>query len=326
MKRFLLIAVGSVGMLFGCSDSEPNTYSVSLPSHISPIPWPEHAPSIEEVELGEALFYSHELSLNREVSCASCHLPTHAFADTSAVSFGIHSQAGFRNTPSIFNVAWSDHFFMEGGVNRLERATLGPMLVEEEMSLQAPELMQRLHDELDFHQKFVAVYGEEYVYANVIDALSAFQRSLISVDSKWDAEQSGMEAYTTAESLGLALFQSDSLACSSCHTPPFFKDGDFHDVGVPVAEEPDFGRGRFTFDSTDYYSFSTPSLRNVELTAPYMHDGSIPTLDSVIRFYEAGGVREGEISPFTLQEEQRAALIAFLKSLSGEQAKQAYRE
>ncbi|GGH75879.1 cytochrome-c peroxidase [Phaeocystidibacter marisrubri] len=326
MKRLLFTAFGSALLIIGCSEPTPDAFQVSLPTHIPPVPWPESAPTVAEVELGEALFHSTQLSLNREISCASCHLPSHAFSDTSSVSLGIHRQSGFRNTPSIFNVAWKEHFFMEGGVDRLERATLGPMLVEEEMSLQAPELMKRLREDIVFHEKFVAVYGESYDYANVVDALSAFQRSAISVDSKWDAVQEGIEEFLDDEALGLALFESDSLACSSCHKPPFFKDGDFHDVGMPIGEDPDFGRGRFTFDTTDYYSFSTPSLRNVELTAPYMHDGSISTLDSVIRFYEAGGVRESEISAFTLQDEHRSALISFLKSLSGREAKRAYKE
>lgn len=310
--------------LVACSESEESVpVNLDLPTHIPAIPWPnDEVPSAQMVELGERLFYSPILSLDSSLSCSSCHLPNHGFADVMPVSEGIHGQLGFRNTPSIFNVAWKTNFFLEGGVDRIERATLGPMLTEEEMFLQAPDLLNRLHNEPSWEADFTKVFGRDFEYRDVIDALSAFQRATVSVDSKWDKVQSGEANYTADEELGELIFHSNTAGCVNCHKPPFFRDSSFHDVGMPISLDPDYGRGRFTFDSTDFYSFSTPSLRNVELTAPYMHDGSIPTLDSVIRFYEAGGVRDSEIKAFQLSDSERQALIAFLHALTGDKARQ----
>lgn len=279
------------------------------------------------VQIGETLFFGSFLSLDSSISCSSCHLPAFAFADTSKVSKGVHGQVGFRNTPSIFNLSEKEHFFMEGGVRSLSRATLGPMLTEEEMSLQAPELLERIASDNELHQQFVLAYGEDYEYRDVVDALVRYQLSLKSKDAEWDEfthNSSGDELWIR----GKALFQSDSLNCSSCHPAPAFRDNSFHDLGLPLNDPVDYGRGRFTFDSTDYYKFSTPSLRNAELTAPYMHDGSLETLDEVIRWYEQGGVRTpNDLSTrFSLKDEDRKALLRFLESLTGKQAKMLHEE
>lgn len=320
MKPLLRIAAVFL-LLFACTQPvESPQVQVELPSYIDSIPWPDgRVPSVSEVQLGEQLFHSKLLSLDSSISCASCHLPNHALADITPVSGGIHSQNGFRNTPSLFNVAWKPHFFYEGGSNSIERTTLGPMLSEEEMFVQAADLMNRLRSTPVLHNQFVDIFSEDYDYKEVVTALSSYQRTLISLDSDWDAYQAG-NPLTDMQQKGLELFNSDSLNCSSCHVPPFFTDFSFHDLGIPLAQDPDFGRGRFTFDSTDFYSFSTQSLRNVELTGPYMHDGSIPTLDSVIRFYEVGGgSRENELQPFQLNDDERLALLEFLKALTGKE-------
>lgn len=274
------------------------------------------------IEIGETLFFDSMLSLDSSISCSSCHLPGFAFADTARVSRGIHSQDGFRNTPSIFNLKNKPFFFMEGGVNSLSRATLGPMLTEEEMSLQAPQLLHRIASNSRLHNQFIEAYGEGYEYRDVVDALVRFQESLKSRDALWDEYvENGGDAMWER---GRRLFNSDSLNCNSCHVPPLFRDDKFHDLGLAHGEPLDYGRGRFTFDSADFYKFATPSLRNVELTAPYMHDGSIRTLEEVVRLYEEGG---GPRKPndlttsFSLKDEDREALIQFLVSLTGKEAK-----
>lgn len=320
MKRKIFIVV-FLSFLYACSE-QTKSPSRTIPSHIEAFNWPNNqVPSLGEIALGKRLFESEILSLSYEISCASCHIPSHAFSDTQAVSIGIHNQEGFRNTPTLYNLAWKPHFFMEGGVKSIERATLGPMLVEEEMSLQAPDLLKRFSEDKSWDIEFREVYGDSYEYRNVIDALAAYQRSLLSLDSKWDAVQLGEAEFTQVEKRGEALFFSDSLNCGTCHNPPFFTDFDFHDIGMPLAETIDYGRGRFTFDTIDFHAFSTPTLRNIELTAPYMHNGSVTNLDSVVSFYEHGGMRACEIEPFQISVEDKKALLAFLATLTGEEAK-----
>lgn len=311
----VLLGIGVMASV-ACTQSQQEEYwTPSLPAGIEAV---ENFDTlrISEIELGEKLFFSTLLSQNRDQSCASCHLPRFAFADTTSTSLGLNGEPGTRNTPSLFNTVWKEHYFAEGGVKTLHRATIAPMLVETEMFVQAPELMKRISEDSDFHKRFLDVYGEAYDYAEVVDALVAFQATLISLDSPYDQGK-----MTPSAQRGLALFTSDSLACSTCHLPPFFLDHDFHDLGMPIAEERDYGRGRFTFDSTDYDAFSTPSLRNVALTGPYMHDGSMETLDSVVKFYESGGdpVRS-ELKPFSLDDSGRVDLISFLNALTGEKA------
>lgn len=277
------------------------------------------------IELGEALFFDSMLSLDSSISCSSCHLPQFAFADTARVSKGVHNQVGFRNTPSIFNLREKPFFFMEGGVENLHRATLGPMLTEEEMSLQAPQLLERIASNVELHQNFIRAYGEGYEYRDVVDALVQYQLSLESLDAEWDryTVSGGDEEWER----GRALFNSDSLNCSTCHPAPLFRDDKFHDLGSAHGEPLDYGRGRLTFDSIDYYKFPTPSLRNVALTAPYMHDGSVETLEEVIELYQAGGGprKPNDLSTsFRLNDQDKQALLRFLESLTGDAAKSAH--
>ncbi|NVK26887.1 MAG: hypothetical protein HWE14_02520 [Flavobacteriia bacterium] len=281
----------------------------------------------EAAAIGEVLFFSPILSLDSTISCSSCHIPQFAFADTARVSAGVHSRAGFRNSPSIFNVAYKKKFFAEGGVKGLERATLAPMLTNFEMGVQAPELMSRIKSDRSLHSNFVEVFGENYDYAHVVRALVAYQFNLRSVDSKYDRILAQNQEADSLWLKGKRLFESNRLDCSRCHAGVLQRDTLFHDLGLPtdtvVEGGPDYGRGRLTHDRKDFFHFPTPSLRNVELTAPYMHDGSIPTLDSVVRFYEAGGGPRKSNSlrvTFELNDDEREALMTFLLSLTGEEA------
>ncbi len=276
-------------------------------------------------ELGQNLFEARWLSRDSSISCASCHIPKYAFADTLKTSQGIHGQSGFRNTPSLYNVGFKSHFFSEGGVESLERATIAPILVEEEMHVQAPELLDRIYSNDSVYSRFKAAFGDSLNYRQVISTLVVFQQGLQSLDAYYDEVENGNQSPSELWSRGRDLFFSEELKCAECHPPPFFRDSSFHDIGLPLAEEPDYGRGRLTFDTADYYTFSTPSLRNVSLSAPYMHDGSIATLDSVLGFYEQGGVRAGELKAFQLSVEDRAAILEFLNSLTGAGAEERWR-
>lgn len=314
MKWNVLFWVG----MFAVGCTSPNNNSLPKPSETR-----VEGDVVRAAELGEELFFSPILSLDSSISCASCHIPAHGFADTAMVSMGVHSQSGFRNTPSIYNVAYKDHFFAEGGVKTLERATLSPMVVEEEMSLQAPQLMARIASNPALHNSFVSIYGDDYDYKHVVQSLVAYQHTkLRSFDSDWDDYSAHPESAPEAWTRGKLLFESDRLQCSTCHVPPLFTDQKFYDLGMPLASEIDYGKGRLTFDTADFYTFPTAAIRNVTLTAPYMHDGSIPTLDSVIRFYEnGGGPRETKaISSFELTDQEREDLLFFLKSLTGKGA------
>lgn len=312
-----------ISLVLGLSQcSNPQEY---LPE---PHPIDVKADLDEAAQIGEFLFSSPMLSLDSTISCSSCHIPQFAFADTARVSSGVHTQTGFRNSPALFNVAYKKHFFAEGGVEGLERATLAPMLTNFEMSLQAPELMSRIASNETLHSNFVEVFGEDYDYAHVVRALVAYQFTLRSTDSKYDRIMMNVETPDSLWLAGKELFESDRLDCSRCHAGPLQRDTLYHDLGLPtdtvIEGGPDYGRGRLTHNPEDFFHFPTPSLRNVELTGPYMHDGSIPTLDSVIRFYEAGGGPRETNSlrvSFELNDREREALMAFLTSLTGEEAR-----
>lgn len=269
--------------------------------------------------LGRKLFFDPILSANYTVSCGSCHNPRFAFADSVAFSPGAHGQAGTRNTPSLYNVAWYPYFFVEGGVPTLELVSVAPIQTDVEMGFNLAEAVHRLEKDEEYVRLFQKAYDTTPSTYTLVRALGAFQRSLVSADSPYDQYLRGDSSKLSASARrGMALFFSDSLGCGSCHSGFLFTNFGFHNVGFSSQADP--GRFRLTSVPADSGRFKTPSLRNVALTAPYMHNGSLADLPAVVDFYAAGGGadahKDERLKPFRLSPSDKRALLAFLHSLT----------
>jgi cytochrome c peroxidase len=271
------------------------------------------------IALGRRLFLDPLLSADRSIACASCHQPTHAFADTLALSRGVNGQHTLRNAPSILNRAYGKTLFWDGRAASLEEAVLQPIQNPREMALPLDSLVRRLRDDASYRAAFRVVFsGEEVTARNVARALSTYLRSLRSGGSAYDRYMNGDRDALSAEAVaGLRLFVGKAN-CSACHVPPTFTDERFHNTGVS-ASAADSGRVGVTTRPADRGKFKVPTLRNVALTAPYMHDGSLLTLEAVVELYERGGGPNPnldlEIHALRLSPDEKRALIAFLRSL-----------
>jgi cytochrome c peroxidase len=321
--RFNRIFVGFVSFLIftsACHD-----VSLKIPEG-----WPEpvisddKALTSERILLGRHLFFDPVLSADSSISCASCHKPALAFADSVAVSAGVHGQLkGFRNTPTLFNVAWYPYFFAEGGVPDLELLSVAPMQTETEMDFNTGKAVRRLERNSEYVRLFNEAYGRNPDTYSLTRALAAFQRSLISGNSRYDQFIRGDSAMLSAREIrGMKLFFSDRAGCSDCHSGFLFTDFGFYNLGHYSNSDP--GRFRLTSAEADRGKFKTPTLRNIALTAPYLHDGSIPTLDSLMRFYNSGGGKgsgkDRRIHPLRLGDGELKDMIAFLKTLTDSSA------
>jgi cytochrome c peroxidase len=281
-----------------------------------------------EAELGRQLFFDRRLSAGDTMSCASCHQPEHGFSDGERFSRGVTGRPMARHTPHLYNLAWSRTFFWDGRAASLEEQVLGPLNSADELGLPADRAVRKLAEIPEYAEGFARVYRQGLTVHTLARAIAAFERTLVAADSPFDRFEAGdSTALSPAAQRGRALFFGAAL-CSRCHSGPDFTDGKFHNTGV---EGTDPGRaavervGQFRDRPYPFFqmqrAFKTPGLRNVSLTAPYFHDGSEPTLDSVIRFYNQGGkAKDGAVSldvrPLRLGDEAIADLLAFLASLS----------
>lgn len=276
-----------------------------------------------KVDLGRMLFYDPILSLDTTVSCASCHIQEKAFSDIAALSEGIEGRLGFRNAPGLFNLAWHDKMNKDGGTPNLELQLLVPIQDENEMGLNLALAAQRLQEHPTYPAYFREAFGTEPTTFGLTRALSSFERTLISADSPWDRfyYHGEEDALSAAAKRGWSIFQSDSTHCSTCHAGFNFTTFDFENNGL-YAHYADSGRARVTLRPEDAGLMKVASLRNIELTWPYMHDGSLRTLEEVVDHYASGGAGHRNQSPliqgFSLTTDQKSDLIAFLKSLTDE--------
>lgn len=317
-----------IWLICGCSlwacTSPPIQVDLDLPDYVDAFPVPEsNAITWPKVELGRHLFYEEALSLDSSVSCASCHIQQFAFADTARVSRGFQRDTGFRNATSLTNVAFQTAFFRDGGVHSLERAVHPPVLTEFEMNMDIMKMTSRLNSNPLYVELFKKAYKRPIDYKGIVEALATFQRTLLSFQSPYDFYLQGDElALNASAKRGLELFRSDRLACAKCHVEPLFIDNDMHNIGVYEVYA-DYGRGRVTLDSADFGRFRTPTLRNISVTFPYMHDGSIATLQEVIQLYADGGAdhpnKSSLIHPFELTGDEMTDLLAFLNALTDQQ-------
>ena len=302
-------------------DPDP-PYVLDLPAGFPEPPVPaDNALTEARVALGKQLFYDPVLSRDGSLSCATCHLAEAGFADHHPLSIGIEGRVGFRNSPTLTNVAYHPWFFKEGGSPSLEFQALGPIENHVEMDIDAAILAQRLAGLDHYHELAQRAYGRNLDIYVLTRALASFQRTLISGRSPYDAYQQGDQAaLNPAQVRGMNLFFSARTQCSQCHGGFDFSDYSMQNNGTALDYGEDLGRFRITLDSADIGKFKVPTLRNVALTWPYMHDGTLPDLAAVIDHYDAGGQghpnQSSLIRPLGLSPAEKADLIAFLQSLT----------
>ena len=267
--------------------------------------------------LGRYLFYDKALSVDGTHSCSSCHVLSNAFTDGKKVS--VLANAEFpRNAPTLANVAWQPYLMSEGGVPSLEMQLLGPIHESHEFASSMQSVLDRLNKKEHYNELSRAAFGRDLDAYAFMRALATFERGFISGDTKFDRTyyyQSN--EMNEVELAGQALFFSERTQCSACHSLPFFTDYQFYSLGM---EDGDLGLERRTYQANDRGKFKTPTLRNIELTAPYMHNGSLNTLEDVVRYFNAGGGhgpnKDARIRELSLTEDEQRQLIAFLKCLT----------
>ena len=265
-------------------------------------------------ELGKKLFFDPIMSVDNSISCATCHLPSLAFSDEHSFTAGVANRPGLRNVPTLANVAYHPYFTREGGVPTLEMQILVPIQEHNEFDFNIVPLSERLAADSTYVEMSQNAYGQEPNPFVITRALATFERSLLSGNSPYD--QNSLSGNAEA---GKQLFFSERTNCSQCHSGFNFTNYAFENNGL-YETYPDIGRFRLTKDSADMALFKTPTLRNIEVTAPYMHDGSLETLASVVEHYNRGGKDHPQkselIHPLHLSESEKKDLIAFLKSLT----------
>lgn len=271
-------------------------------------------------ELGKKLFYDPVLSSDSTISCASCHRPQYAFSDPQPVSRGVEQRLGMRNAPSLANVVYHPYYTREGGVPTLEMQVLVPIQEHAEFDFNILLIAERINTDSIYIRMSQQAYDRLPDPFVITRAISTFERTMISGESRYDQYENGnMDALSPEAFSGMQLFFSDRLSCSRCHAGFNFTDYSFQNNGL-YENDPDPGRFRLTNNEADRALFKVPSLRNVEWTGPYMHDGSITTLESVVEHYNSGGQANPHknlmIRPLHLTDLEKKQLVAFLKSLT----------
>lgn len=300
------------------------------------VPIPADNPqSAAKVELGKRLFFDTRLSGDFNSSCSTCHSPEKAFTDGLPRSKGFNGVLLRRNSPTVLNAAFNTAQFWDGRAATLDEQCKGPLLSPNEMNMvDETHLIARLNAVPDYRRDFQTVFGAGPSLDNVARAVAAFERTLVTPDARFDQYMSGnKKALTDQEKRGLVVFFGRG-ACSECHKGANFTDNLYHNLGTTVVKgnPNDLGRFEITKKEEDRGAFKTPSIRNVTLTAPYMHDGSSATLEDVVEFYDRGGDgpngdrtngdrtnKDKLIYKLNLSAQEKSDLVAFLKTLTGTQ-------
>jgi cytochrome c peroxidase len=314
---------------------------------------PENPVTPEKIALGRALYFDKRLSKDGTVSCATCHDPGKGFSDGRKVAEGIGGKKGARNSPTVLNAVFNEFQFWDGRAPSLEEQAKGPMINPVEMGMESHDAVVKVVRSVpEYQAAFAKVFGREPSIDDVVAAIATFERTVVSGDSAFDRFHAGdPSAMSAAAQRGWELWNGKAR-CNTCHpfgdATPNFSDNKFHNIGVAakgrdfaglarkaagvsdlqeLAFDPDFTElGRFvaTKQPKDIGSFKSPGLRDVALTAPYMHDGSEATLLDVVKFYDKGGepnpYLDGGITPLKLTEQERQDLVSFMEALTGEGA------
>ena len=308
--------------------------AIRTPLGLPPLPVPGNNPiTAEKVALGRELFYDRRLSSDNSVSCATCHNPVLGFTDGAMHSTGVGGKTGKRNAIALLNAAYGPSLFWDGRAASLEAQVGTPMEDSDEMNQPHAITVAKLEKDPALQRQFDSAFGPGPItIGRIQQSIASFERMLISGNSAFDRYEFGGDktALSASAIRGLAIFRDPNKGnCVACHTISshyaLFTDGKFHNTGEGVDEEgnlTDLGRYTQTKVDADKGAFKTPSLRDVAESAPYMHDGRLKTLDDVVQFYAGGGnsnpYLDKDMKPLSLSARDRADLVEFLKSLSGE--------
>ncbi len=314
-----VIAVLFALVAIGCTDD----FEVDVPDDFPAVPVPaDNALTAARVSLGKRLFYDTQLSRTQEVSCGSCHLADHAFSDPRPSSVGVEGRHGTRNAPSLVNVAYNTSFFWDGGAPTLEQQAIAPIINPLEMDMKIGDVVARLEADPAYVDAFADAYDTRPSPGALTKALAAFMRTIVSGESRYDRFVRGdRTALTDSEQRGMAIFTGERGECFHCHVGFNFTNNGFRNNNL-YAQYEDIGRARVTELDSDIGKFKVPTLRNVALTAPYMHDGSLATLEDVVDHYSSGGFQSATsdptIRPLNLTPDEKHDLVAFLIALTDE--------
>ncbi len=277
------------------------------------------------IALGKKLFSEKLLSRDSSVSCASCHKPDFAFADTLAFSIGIYGKLTSRNTPSVLNMKNRPYYFWDGRAATLHEQSLMPIENPDEMGLPIAEAVERLNRSDLYKGLFRKVFKQNPNSKNLGEAIAAFEQTLETVDSKFDDWSNNLGTLSEEEERGRELFTGNKAKCFDCHSMEDFTDDDFKNIGLFNGRDlADIGRFGITGRESDKGKFKTPGLRNVGVTAPYMHDGRFQTLEQVVSYYNTPFMFVDDpvnidsllLRPLKLTTTEKKELVAFLKTLT----------
>jgi cytochrome c peroxidase len=302
-------------------------YPLGLSGESAVIP-PDNPMTVEKVRLGRLLFFEKRLSFDQSLSCAGCHVPEKGFADPVPFSMGVGGKKGRRHTPTVVNRIFSGAQFWDGRAASLEEQALGPMLNPVEMAMPSMALaIERLKADPAYADSFKAAFPPDGLVTaeNVAKAIASFERTILSGNSPFDRFIAGdSNAMSPAAKRGWEIFNDENRGdCVTCHVSSSFTDENYNNLGIGMARpHPDLGRYEVTRLEGHQGAFKTPTLREVARTAPYLHDGSEPTLEGVIDLYAKGGHPNRWLSPkmrrLRLTTHDKSDLVEFLKALSGE--------
>lgn len=281
-------------------------------------------------ELGAMLFSDPILSQGNQVSCASCHIPQYAFADTSATSKGVDGKMGTRNSPSVMNLSSRIFFFHDGRAESMEQQAVGPIENPVEMNLPISEAVKKVNENENYKKYFNKIYNGKATHENMIDAIVAFEKTLETSNSPFDRFMHGdTTAISESAKRGQQIFNVKGK-CFDCHFGPDFTGDEFRNIGLYNGKDlNDAGRSEITKNKSDIGKFKVPGLRNIAVTGPYMHNGMFKTLEEVIDYYNtpqqfvSGSINADSLllKPLNLSVDEKSDLLAFLKSLTDDRFK-----
>lgn len=295
------------------------------PLGLQPVVWPADNPySAEKAELGRLLYFDARLSADGTVSCATCHSPKFGFTDGAPVSTGIRGQKGGRSAPTVINRAYSLAQFWDGRAPTLEAQAVGPIANPIEMGNTHAAVIASLRKVNGYRELFAKAFGtQDFTLDHLAKAIATFERTVLSGNSAYDKYKAGnRKALSPSQIRGLKVFV-DKAKCDQCHEGINFTSNEYHNLGVGADKpDPDVGRFAVTKDPKDWGSFKTPTLRDIDRTGPYMHDGSQKTLEEVVDFYDKGGTPnrnlDEKVKKLNLTEQDKKDLVAFMKALNGD--------
>lgn len=325
----LVFIISSILFLHSCSEDLEIVASeeyqlMQIPDGFPTIDFPlDNSFTNERWVLGKRLFNDKNLSLNNTISCASCHKSELAFSDDVTLSLGTHNSPGKSNAPTLTNIAYHPYFTRAGGVPTLEMQVLVPVQEHDEFDFNIVDLAGRLSKDSTYNDMAQSAYGRDIDPFVITRAIANYERSFISGNSSFDKYMHERDNALSDEELnGMNLFFSNKTNCSSCHSGFNFTNYSFENNGLYEVYA-DSGRMKLTMLEEDRALFKTPTLRNVAFTSPYMHDGSITSLEQVVEHYNGGGKNHVNkntiIKPLNLTDTEKMELVSFLKSLSDNQ-------